>query len=246
MTVRPSSLFETMGLFGGELRLWDRHMARLSASMRAHGDGEAIPADLREQAMAQLSAAMRHDVLVVERALPSASTPGWFALRTRSRTASPWARSLRGEAVVVVPTVARRSLFAEVAGHKARPRTFYEAVLAEARASSADDGIVVGDDGALLETAAGNLWLHIDSVWVTPPLLGGALPGVARALLLERAAAAQIPVVERPCFLPDLHRADAICLSNAAFGVAPAALPTTAQPELHSSLRRLWRFAVGD
>ena len=246
MTARPSSLFETIGVFGGELRLWDRHMARLAASMRAHGDEAAIPSDLREQAMAQLAAALRHDVLVVERALSQESTSGFFALRTRSKTASPWARALRGEAVLVLPTLVRRAVGVEALGHKARPRAFYDAVLAEARVGGADDGIVIGDDGALLETAVGNLWLHLDSVWVTPPLDGRVVPGVARGLLLDRAAANQIPVGERRCFLPDLHRADAICLSNAAFGVAPAALRATTAPELHSSLRRLWRFAVGD
>jgi branched-subunit amino acid aminotransferase/4-amino-4-deoxychorismate lyase len=246
VTARPSSLFETLGLFGGELRLWDRHMARLSASMRAHGDDASIPSDLRERATSQLASASRHDVLVVERALPTAAGEGLFALRTRSRTASPWARALRGEAIALVPTVVHRGSDAVPAEHKARPRAFYDAVLAQAQQGGADDGVVVGADGAVLETAVGNLWLHLDSVWVTPSLDGRVLPGIARALLLERAARAEIPVAERPCSLSDLHRADAICLSNAAFGVVPARLRATEQAELHSSLRRLWRFAVGD
>jgi branched-subunit amino acid aminotransferase/4-amino-4-deoxychorismate lyase len=86
---RPTSLFETMGVFGGELRLWDRHVARLSASMRAHGDDSEIDADLLAQAKAQLAAAPRHDVLTLERVLPTSASAGLTLLRTRSRTSSP-------------------------------------------------------------------------------------------------------------------------------------------------------------
>lgn len=243
---RPTSLFETMGVFGGELRLWDRHVARLSASMRAHGDDSEIDADLLAQAKAQLAAAPRHDVLTLERVLPTSASAGLTLLRTRSRTSSPWARALGGEHVRLVPTVACRAESELSADHKARPRTFYDRVLHEARAGGADDGLVLGRDGSLLETAVGNVWLLLDTVWTTPPLDGRVLPGVARSLLLERAHKEGIPTAERPCYLPDLHRADAICLSNAAFGVVPAGLVGSGEAELHSSLRRLWRFAVGD
>lgn len=243
---RPTSLFETMGVFGGELRLWDRHVARISASMRAHGDEEPIDAELLAQAKTQLSAAQRHDVLTLERVLPTDASAGLTLLRTRSRTSSPWARALGDEHVRLLPTVARRAESELPAHHKARPRTFYDRVFQEARAGGADDGLVLARDGAVLETSVGNVWLLLDTVWTTPPLDGRVLPGIARSLLLERARKEGIPTAERPCYLPDLHRADAICLSNAAFGVVPAGLVGSGEVELHSSLRRLWRFAVGD
>ncbi len=230
-----SALFETMGRFGGELRLWDRHLVRLRSAMQRCGDATPPPIELAAVA-GELLRDNGHDVLRLERLLRPRG--GSWRLQTRARTPSDLVRLL--------PTVTRRPAAAPPADLKATPRAFYDAVLCEARAGGADDGIVLGDDGALLETAVGNLWLLLDSVWTTPPLDGRVLPGIARALLLERARSVGIPVQERPCYLGDLHRAQSMCVSNAVHGPRSAILVGGPVGEAGSSLARLWRFAVAD
>ena len=241
-----TSLIETIGVFRGELRLLARHQARLGAAMLALGDREPIPVNLQQRAETLLRQHPGHDMVRVERRLPACGTDGEFVLSSRSRAQSPWARSRTGEPVRLLPVVGRRPTAAPAAEYKAEPRTYWDAVLHEARSGGADDGILLGDDGAVLETAVGNLWLLLDSVWTTPPLDGRVLPGIARALLLERAALAAIPVAERRLDLGDLHRAEVLVVSNAAFGPVLAGLVSARVADCNTSLQRLWRFAVGD
>jgi len=59
-------------------------------------------------------------------------------------------------------------------------------ILAEAKRAGFDDYILVNPDGFLTETAIANLIFKIDGQWLTPPLSDGVLPGVMRALLVEK------------------------------------------------------------
>ncbi|MFY9344594.1 MAG: aminotransferase class IV, partial [Planctomycetota bacterium] len=129
---------------------------------------------------------------------------------------------------------------------KSEPRGFYDAVRQQAQDGGADDGIVVAADGAVLETALGNLWLRLDGGWVTPPAAGRILPGIARGLVLAQAAKAGRPVAERACDLGDLQRASALAHSNAVYGVRPACLlgQGPAVQIVDSELGPLWRAAT--
>jgi para-aminobenzoate synthetase/4-amino-4-deoxychorismate lyase len=242
-----AALFETIGAFRGELRLWDRHLARLQAGLQRLGVDAALPAGLHAAAAALLQRS-GDDVLRLERRLDPRD--GVFRMVTRRRAATGVAPGGRaGGEVALLPAIVRRpagpaaGLAADL---KLRPRAFHDALDAEARAGGADDGIALGDDGALLETSTCNLWLRLDAVWTTPPLDGRILPGIARALLLERARSVGVPVAERRCDLADLHRADQICVSNSVHGPQPARLLGAAVAEPDSSLRRLWRLIVAD
>jgi para-aminobenzoate synthetase/4-amino-4-deoxychorismate lyase len=90
------------------------------------------------------------------------------------------------------------------------------------------------------------LWLRIDGTWRTPPLDGRILPGIARAVLLERAAASGLPVAEVPLTLADLHQAQAVAHSNAVYGPRPACLvgERAAVEIVDSELGALWRQAT--
>jgi para-aminobenzoate synthetase/4-amino-4-deoxychorismate lyase len=168
--------------------------------------------------------------------VPTASGVHW------EMTTRPLTRVLRQ--VALIPTTARRPDGAPPADLKAAPRTFYDNVLAEAQASGADDGIVLGEGGEVLETATANLWLLLDGVWVTPPLDGRLLPGIARGRLLEVAARSGVPVAERVCRLDDLHRANALAVSNAVHGPRAAVLLAAGRrppvEQRHDHLLELW------
>jgi branched-chain amino acid aminotransferase len=70
---------------------------------------------------------------------------------------------------------------------KRYPYTINLQLLAEARRSGFDDFILVNTDGVIAETAIANLVFHLEGEWITPPLSDGVLPGVMRALLIEKA-----------------------------------------------------------
>ena len=229
--------FETLGARGGELPLWERHLARLLASAQRLGLPFAPAPGLRAAALALLRA-NGHGDDVLRLSLRPAAGRVHTVMVTRAR--SP----LR--VVRLLPTVVARPADAPPADFKAEPRAFYDAVRQQAQDGGADDGIVLGPHGELLETATGNLWLRLEGTWTTPPLDGRVLPGIARALLLEQARAAGLAVAERPCDLGDLHRAEALAHSNAVSGPRPAAL--VGEPAsvglVDGELAPLWRLAT--
>ncbi|MBX3461805.1 MAG: aminotransferase class IV [Planctomycetes bacterium] len=227
--------FETLGAERGELRLWRQHLRRLAAAAARLGlafDGS--PRLLA--AAAELLRRNGHDDGILRLSLVPAGPVVHVVLASRPRAPTSVVRLL--------PTVV-----APVAGEPPRdlklwPRPFYDAVRQQAQDGGADDGIVVAPDGALLETAVGNLWLRLDGTWTTPPLDGRVLPGLARAHLLAAARRRGLPVAERPVDLGDLHRAEALAHGNAAYGPRPAVLLGGSPPAggfVDSELLPLWR-----
>lgn len=224
--------FETMGAESAQVALWARHMTRLAENAsRAGLTFEARP-ELRAAAGELLLENNHSDGILRLAMLPVGDVT--HAVMT-SRLRSP-ARSVQ-----LLPTVLERTDPLPPPDVKAYPRTFYDAVLQQAQDGGADDGIVVGSDGAVLETALANLWLQLDGVWVTPPLDGRVLPGIARAILLERAGPGQL--AERRVDLADVERASALATTNAAYGPRAAALVggRPAVEAVDRSLGALWR-----
>lgn len=229
--------FETMGARSGELPLWDLHLARLAAAAQRLGLPFAPPATLRAAAR-ELLRSHDHGDDVLRLALVPTAAAVHTVMVTRVR--SP-VRVVR-----LLPTVVARPEDAPPGDLKAEPRAYYDAVRQQAQDGQADDGIVIGHDGAVLETALGNLWLCLDGVWVTPALDGRVLPGIARGLLLAAAQRTGLRVLERACDLADLHRATALAQSNAVHGVRPACL--VGQPAavaiVGRDLAAAWRAAT--
>jgi branched-subunit amino acid aminotransferase/4-amino-4-deoxychorismate lyase len=231
--------FETMGAAAGLLPLWERHLGRLQATAVRLGLPFAPPPPLRAAAVDLLRQNGHDDGILKLQILPSARSVH-VVMTTRSRGAPL-------SSVVLLPTVVPRLPPDPPGDLKCAPRRFYDAVQAQAQDGGADDGIVVGPDGAVLETSRHNLWLLLEGIWVTPPLDGAVLPGIARGLLLERAAAGGLPCAERRCDLGDLHRAQALAVSNAVYGPRPARLAGSGAPAVaivDSSLGALWRAAA--
>ena len=70
---------------------------------------------------------------------------------------------------------------------KRYPYTHNLQILDEAKSAGFDDYILVNRDGFITETSIANLVFQLNDDWVTPPLSDGVLPGVMRALLVEKA-----------------------------------------------------------
>ena len=234
--------FETMGARRGQVPLWERHVARLSATARSFGLPFAATPELRAAAAEVLLQSGHADDVLRLALVPDDARAG------HAHTVLPsWGRS-PVQIVKLLPTVVERPPGAPPGDVKAEPRRFYDLVRQQAQDGDADDGIVIGEDGAVLEASDGNLWFRVDSVWVTPALDGRVLPGIARALLLERARQQGVEIVERRCTLDDLHRASAIAHSNAVHGPRPACLvgERAAVEIVDTGLGALWRQASRD
>jgi branched-chain amino acid aminotransferase len=59
--------------------------------------------------------------------------------------------------------------------------------LEEAQRAGFDDFVLVNPQENITETAIANLIFRLEGQWITPPLSDGVLPGVMRALLVEKA-----------------------------------------------------------
>jgi branched-subunit amino acid aminotransferase/4-amino-4-deoxychorismate lyase len=228
--------FETMGAEGGEVPLWRHHLARLSATAQRLGLPFAGGPELVAAARELLAHNDHRDAVLRLAVVPHAAGA---AVVMTSRPRSPI------KVVQLLPTVVARPADAPPGDIKAEPRGYYDSIRQQAQDGGADDGIVVGEDGAVLETALGNLWLRLDSRWVTPALDGRVLPGVARTLLLAAAQKVGKAIDQRRVELGDLHRAEALAHSNAVHGVRPACLCGTpaAVAFVDSELRPLWQVA---
>ncbi len=91
-----------------------------------------------------------------------------------------------------------------------------------ARRAGADWGLMVSAvDGSVVCADCANLFAVVDGALVTPPVSAGALPGTARAALLE-AAAGRVEIREQPISPAALARAEAVAVSNAVIGVGAA------------------------
>jgi branched-chain amino acid aminotransferase len=78
-----------------------------------------------------------------------------------------------------------------VAGNQALekryPYTEKLELLNEAQQNGLDDYLLINRAGLITETAIANVVFQLNGDWVTPPLSDGVLPGVTRALLVEKA-----------------------------------------------------------
>jgi branched-chain amino acid aminotransferase len=70
--------------------------------------------------------------------------------------------------------------------HKVFPYTHHLDLLAKATSQGVDEFICVDGVGRVTEGAVSNVALRIHGQWITPPITSGILPGVIRALAIER------------------------------------------------------------
>jgi branched-subunit amino acid aminotransferase/4-amino-4-deoxychorismate lyase len=232
--------FETMGAKGSLVPLWSLHIERLLSTAARLGLSFQETPELLAGASEVLRTNGHADGVLRLALVPRSGESKDVHVVIASRQRSPI------KVVKLLPTIVERPDDAPPGDIKAEPRSYYDAIRQQAQDGDADDGIVVGLDGQLLETALGNLWLRIGEIWATPPLDGRVLPGVARAILIKRAKAVGLIIEERPCSLSDLHQATAVAQSNAVYGPRPASLvgERAAVEIVDTELGLLWREAT--
>ncbi len=83
------------------------------------------------------------------------------------------------------------------------------------------EGIMLTDNGQVIEGTRSNLFLVIDRQLVTPSLEEAGVRGVMRAYLLQRFSAAGADIRERAVNLKELRSASELFFCNSIFGVWP-------------------------
>ena len=213
---RPAGLIETFAHVDGRSRHLDRHLARLLDSA-AYFD---IPAE--ESALREAVAGLRGSVRV-RLSLDADGTIDVTLAPLPVDIGAPVRLALDDHPVD--PDDPARH-------HKTVHRETYDD--ARARHPEADDVVLVNDRGELVETTVASLAVRLDGVWCTPPLAAGALPGVERALGVERGE-----LVARTMRPADLDRAEALAVLSSLRGWRPAVLLEVSELQIQGNNSRL-------
>ena len=86
--------------------------------------------------------------------------------------------------------------------------------LAAAQAQGAQEAVFCNTQGHLCEGSGSNLFLVQNGVLHTPPLAEGCLAGITRAIVMEIATAAGLPLQENPLPREALWKAEEACLTS--------------------------------
>ena len=207
-------IIETMRLEPGAAlpERFDRHLARMAASASAFGfafDAERMTANVR--GASGLFAPAQDAKPMPQRVRALLFHDGRFEV-----TAQPIATPERAPSPWVAWSAQRIDSASIFQRHKTTVRALYDRAFDEASAGGAYDVLFLNERGEVAESSRHNVFIERGGVLLTPPLASGALPGLARAALLERSSQAAREAVLR---VEDVMGADRVLLSNAVRGL---------------------------
>jgi branched-subunit amino acid aminotransferase/4-amino-4-deoxychorismate lyase len=167
-----SGIFETMRTESGRVAEFGRHMRRALSASQALGirmpDEESIRIAVQSvikdnpYPIGRLRISIGNSGLVVTHDEYLESTEGGYL------TFSPHTSKAKGEQF------------------KTYPYDEHYEIVDEARAHGFDDAIIFNSANNVTETGLSNIAFLIDGLWVTPPITAGILPGIMRAIAVER------------------------------------------------------------
>ncbi len=220
-------LFETMAALGGAVPLWDRHMQRLCADSERLGITPPDTHLLRNEAATVLQNAAEKCVLKILVSRGSGGNgyqPADQISPTRIIECRDWPASVaryQQEGVRVRFCATRLAVGSPVAGIKHLNRL--EQVLARAEWSDDEfaEGLMLDQDGFVVEGTKTNLFIQEGDRLMTPPVNHCGVAGVMRGLVMDLARKSAIDMDE--CRLtPDrVLGATAAFLTNAIIGLWP-------------------------
>lgn len=201
----PFALLETFAVRGGQAQHLERHLHRLrdsAAHFRIGIDETAL-----EAALAQVATLTGEQLVRLRLGLD-----GSCAMEPRPLLPAP-------EPVRLALDVQPTAFPAGLSTYKTTVRDHFDA--ARSRHPGADDVILCGAHGRLVETTIATLAVMLDGTWCTPPLADGCLDGVGRRLALESGQ-----LVEHPLTAEALAQAEEIAVLSSARGWRRAVLLT--------------------
>ncbi len=217
-------LFETLRTWNGSPVLLSKHLARLIRSARALDlplDESTLP---DRSAVAELIAAndLAGDVRL-------RITLSGGSIEDGAGSSVVWMRTTRLDAATSVAPI--KLLLAEpriswcdpLARHKTINYWVRKLIYEHAKSAGGDDGLIATHDGRVWESSRANLFLVFGDTLVTPGIDGPIVPGVMRSVVVERARAIGMNVIESDVTIDQIERADEVFLTNSVRGVISAA-----------------------
>ncbi|EWY42682.1 2-keto-4-methylthiobutyrate aminotransferase [Skermanella stibiiresistens SB22] len=206
-------LFETIRVAGGRPCHLERHLARLAEGAATlgiplpHSTAEiaaGLGRLLEGNGLAEGSIRLTLTRGAGPRGLlpPAAPSPTLLATAAPAAPSPPPARA-------VIASVTRRNEHSPLS--RLKSLNYLDNILArrEAADRGADEALMLNTQGRLAEATVGNVFVMLDGALITPPVSEGALPGIARGLVIER-----LQVLERPVTVEELHRTAEIVITN--------------------------------
>jgi 4-amino-4-deoxychorismate lyase len=224
--VRGEAVFEAMRVYGGRPFRLGAHLARLAASAAAID--LPLPAGLEDLAGREVAAAGGGDAVLrlicTKGPEGSGGGPAAFAICT-DIPASFEEERRRGLRLVLLTTATDPLVRAAspwlLPGVKTISYAVNMAAQREARARGADDAVLVGLGGELLEAPTANLWWRIGDTLHTPSLELGILAGITRAVLCDLAPGLNLKVLDGVFTAEALAAADEAFLSSSTREIMP-------------------------
>jgi branched-chain amino acid aminotransferase len=174
-----------------------------------------VPAQpvVRSEEMLEAARARATAAGVLAAGAPAAGAPAAAARRVilvRPLVPAPpslYAAGVRAHTVIAPPS-------ALTAG--AKPSAYLNNLLALAAAqrAGADDALLLGSHGELLEGATSSLFVVQGGELFTPPLALGILPGITRDRIFAVAQSLGLPLREKLLFVHDAYRAEELFLTS--------------------------------
>ena len=188
-------VFETCGVVRGTAFALSRHLARLTRSARGLGltdpDLDLVRAGVTHVLAARSDLGrLRITVTAGVGPLGSGRTPGPLSVLVVAGPATP------PEPARLVRVPWTRNERSAVVGLKTTSYAENVVALAAAVAAGGNEAVLANTVGELCEGTGSNVFVERAGELLTPPLSSGALAGITRALVLEWAAAAGLPVRE--------------------------------------------------
>ena len=267
--VRGDAVFEALRVYAGRPFRLDAHLDRLARS--AEAIDLPLPAGLEDLATRAVAAAGGGDAVLrlictrgrersgegappspVDREGSGEDGPAAFAICTDIPGSLEEERR-RGLRLVLLTTATDPLVRAAspwlLPGVKTISYAVNMAAQRAARARGADDAVMVGLGGELLEAPTANLWWRTGHTIHTPSLDLGILAGITRTVLRELAPGLGLKVLEGVFTAEDLAAADEAFLSSSTREILPVievdgapvadARPGPAAADLQAALRRL-------
>ncbi|MFT3922721.1 MAG: aminotransferase class IV [Myxococcales bacterium] len=219
------AVFEALRTFGGEPDGLERHLARLERSCGILGIELGVPqtqvASEVRLALAQVEGPEAYIRIMVTRG----DHPETLAPRgARSARRVILVRTLHPTSATEVGVIRLRSCVAPPSAlwAGAKPSAYINNLLAiaQAQGEGADDALLLGAHGELLEGATSSLFL-VDAAGeiFTPPVALGILPGITRDRVLACARLLGIPARERLLTVHDAYRASELFMTSSVRGI---------------------------
>jgi 4-amino-4-deoxychorismate lyase len=259
--LRGEAVFEAMRVYGGRPFRLHAHLDRLAASAAAID--LPLPAGLEELAGRAVAAAGGGDAvlrLICTKGPEGSGEGGPAAFAICSDIPASFEEERRRGLRLVLLTTATDPLLRAaspwlLAGVKTISYALNMAAQRVARARGADDAVLVGLGGELLEAPTANLWWRVGHTLHTPALELGILAGITRAAVAELAPGLGLKVLDGVFTAEDLAAADEAFVSSSTREIMPVvevdgtpiatARPGPTAAALQAALRHLATTAPG-